>query len=55
MTAAELITAIQRLIAGGMPPTVEVTAFNGDDEAVVPVTGFLYDDKTLEICTDDNS
>lgn len=55
MTAQELIKALQELIDHGMPSHVVVTAYNGDDEEVVPVTGILYDNEALEICTDDIS
>jgi hypothetical protein len=55
VTAAELIAHWQERINHGMPSTVVVTAFDPETEEVIPVTGFLYDAATIEICTEDNT
>ena len=53
MTAAQLIVHLQELIEHGMPEAVEVIIYDAECEECIPVTGFLYDDKTLELQTDD--
>lgn len=30
-----------------------ILTFNGDEEKMLPVSGMLYDNKTVELCTDD--
>ena len=52
MTAAQLIKQLQELIAHGMPDTVEIRVWDDETADTVPVTCFLYDDKTLEMCID---
>jgi hypothetical protein len=48
MTVQTLITALLN-----MPMDAEVRAYDADGEAVVPVTGLLYDGSVVELQTDE--
>jgi len=53
MTAEQLIQGLLDLIKGGMPPNVEVRAYDAEVENDMPITGMVYDSKTLVFQTDD--
>lgn len=53
MTVDEVIAHLQQLVAHGLSPSAIVKAWNGDSNQVEPVTGFLYNENEVEICTDD--
>lgn len=55
MTIDGLIAMLNELKAHGATVEELVLAYDGDAEAVVPVTGYLIDvGKTLELCTDED-
>jgi len=53
MTVESLIAHLQNLVAHGLSPDSIVKAYDGGVEKLMPVTGFLYDNNEVEICTDD--
>lgn len=52
-TVDDLITTLQMLKKHGLPGTAVIEAWNPDMEALEPITGLLYDEARVEICTDD--
>lgn len=55
MTIDNLIEMLQELKRHGATGSEIVTAFDGNIEEIVPVTGYLIDvGKTLEFCTDED-
>jgi hypothetical protein len=53
MTAQALIEQLTNLIAHGLNPKAIVKSYNGDTEQLEEVSGLLYDNEQVEICTDD--
>jgi hypothetical protein len=54
MTVQDLIDNLQMLMKGGLSSTAIVKAFDPNSEQMEPVSGFLYDNKTVEVCTDED-
>ena len=54
MTVESLVAQMLNLMAHGLSGKAVVKAFNGDSGHLEEVTGFLYDNEQVEICTDDN-
>lgn len=52
MTVDSLIEHLQMLKTGGLSGTAVVKAYDGNSERLETVTGFLYDNATVELCTD---
>lgn len=52
MTKRELIEMLSDPRAN-IADDVIILAFNGDEEKMLPVSGMLYDNKVVELCTDD--
>jgi hypothetical protein len=53
MTVDDIMAHLQMLKDGGLSGGAEMKAWNGDSEQLESVTGFLYDDNEVEICTDE--
>lgn len=51
-TVDELISTLQMLKTGGLLGTAIIKAWNPDEEKMVEITGLLYNENFVEICTD---
>lgn len=53
MTVDGLIEHLTYLRQHGLSGSAIIKTYNADTKDLLPVSGFIYDDNEVEICTDD--